>query len=366
MADFHAYLLDFLSDYKPYKDGRWCYEDGCILIGCVAMYRATGEGVWKDYVLNWLDGAVQADGSIPGYKTEQYSIDDILCGRALYFAWEQTQAEKYRKAIEYHMTRLQGHPRCPCGSFWHKETYPNQVWLDGLYMAQPFYMEYESRFNKGARVNDIVMQFRNVRAHLFDEKKGLNYHGWDESRKQPWCDPETGLSANFWLRSTGWYLMALVDCISLCDEQLYEHYRALVDIFRESLDGVLKYQDPASRLFWQVIDHPEVQGNYLETSGTAMIACAMLKGVRIGILDPEKYGPRGREIFQLLTADKLKTGEDGRQHLTDICLVAGLGPGEKRDGSIAYYLSEPITQDDAKGVGPYMMACAEYLQAEED
>ena len=360
-----SYLKSFIESYKPYKDGRWCYEDGCVLIGSIALYRATGDAMWRDYVLNWLDHAVEADGSIPGYITKQYSIDDILCGRALFFALDETGEEKYRKALAFHMTRLEGHPRCPCGSFWHKENYPNQVWLDGLYMAQPFYTEYEHRFDKDARMSDIVMQFRNVRAHMWNSEKKLNYHGWDESLQQPWCNKTTGLSANFWLRSTGWYLMALVDCISLCNEQIYEHYRALVDIFRESLDGVLTWQDADSKLFYQVIDQADTEGNYLETSGSAMIACAIMKGVRIGVLDAEKYLPMGREIYEALVTERLKAGEDGRDHLTGICLVAGLGPGEVRDGSVAYYLSEPIVADDAKGVGPFMMAAAEYLAVKE-
>ena len=357
-----TYIRDFLSGYKPYKDGRWCYEDGCVLIGCIALYRATGEPLFRDYVLRWVDGAVNADGTIPGYITKQYSIDDILCGRSLFFAYEETGGEKYKKALDFHMQRLSGHPRCRCGSFWHKENYPNQVWLDGLYMAEPFYMEYERRFDRDEKLPDIVRQFQNVRAHLWNPEKKLNYHGWDESLQQPWCDKQTGLSKNFWLRSTGWYLMALVDCIGLCNEQLYEHYRALVDIFRESLDGVLPYRDPASGLFLQVIDRPDVSGNYPETSGSAMIACALMKGVRLGILDEETYLPLGKSIYEALVGSRLQEDADGKGHLSGICLVAGLGPGEKRDGSVAYYLSEPVVCDDAKGVGPFMMAAAEYAQ----
>ena len=362
MKDVEKFVRqDFLAGYHPYKDGRWCYEDGCTLKGCIELYKAEGDPFYRRFVLDYLDNAVQADGNIPSYITKQYSIDDINCGKALFFALDETGEEKYRKAIEFHMDRLRRHPRCVCGSFWHKETYPNQVWLDGLYMAQPFYAEYEARFDKNANLADIVAQFRTVRAHLFNEEKGLNYHGWDESLQQPWCDKVTGLSPNFWLRSTGWYLMALVDCIELVDEQLYEHYRALVDIFRESVTGILRWQDEKSGLFYQVIDRADVEGNYLETSGTAMIACAIMKGARLGVLNAEKYLPIGRDIFERLTEAKLQE-QDGHLHLTDICSVAGLGPGEKRDGSVAYYLSEPIVSDDAKGVGPYMMAYAEYLK----
>ena len=359
--DIKAYTKAFLAAYKPYK-AYWNYEDGCVLKGCIDAYRATGDQDYRDFVLRYLETYVMPDGSIPNYESHKYNIDSINCGKALYFGLDETGDERYRKAIEFHMGRLKTHPRCQCGNFWHKENYPNQIWLDGLYMAQPFYMEYEARFDGMAHVQDIINQFRNVRRYLYDEEKGLNYHAWDEAKIQPWCNKKTGRSPNFWLRSTGWYLMALIDCIGLCPEMLYEHYRALVDLFRESLRGVLPYQ-AEDGLFCQVIDHPDAEGNYTETSGSAMIAYALLKGVRLGVLNPEKYLPIGKRVFEALADTKLKANAEGKAELTDICWVAGLGPGEKRDGSVAYYLSEPRVSDDSKGVGPFMMAWAEYLQA---
>jgi len=363
MADVKAYLKDYLAAYTPYKK-YWNYEDGCVLKGCIDLYRATGDALYRDFVMNYLETYVTPEGEIPNYEMRQYNIDSINSGKALFFGLEETGDERYRKAIEFHMQRLREHPRCKCGNFWHKETYPNQIWLDGLYMAQPFYMAYEMQMDKMAKVSDITSQFKNVRKWLYNEEKGLNYHAYDEAKIQPWCDKETGLSPNFWLRSTGWYLMALVDCIELCREELYEHYRALVDIFRESIRGVLQYQDADSGLFYQVIDRADVEGNYLETSGSAMIAYALMKGVRLGVLNPEKYLSLGKKAFEGLMKDKLEQGEDGKTHLKDICWVAGLGPGDKRDGSVAYYLSEPKVCDDSKGVGPFMMAYAEYLKAE--
>ena len=360
------YIKDFLAGYQPYKPWpRWNYEDGCVLSGAVKLYHATQDGLYRDFVLNYLSPRVEADGSIPGYPTHTYSIDDINPGKSLFFAWHETGEERYRKAIEFHFERLMGHPRCACGNFWHKEQYPWQVWLDGLYMAQPFYMAYEKEFDRYTRLSDITAQFRNVRRHLFCDEKQLSYHGWDEKRVQPWCNPETGCSPNFWLRSMGWYVMALADCIGLCSEQLFEHYKLLVDLFRESLRGLLRYQDKASGLFWQVIDLPEAAGNYLETSGSAMACYAVLKGVRLGLLDSEEYLPIGRRIYEGLCREMLKEGEDGKLHLGGICRVAGLGGKEQRDGSVAYYLSEEICCDDSKGVGPFMMATAEYLRAEE-
>ena len=354
--DIKAYTKAFLAAYTPYKM-YWNYEDGCVLKGCIDAYKATGDKEYRDFVLKYLKTYVTPEGEIPNYEVRQYNIDSINCGKALFFALEETGDERYRKAIEYHMKRLGEHPRCACNNFWHKETYPNQVWLDGLYMAQPFYMEYEVKFDGLKKVDDILAQFANVRKYLYDADKGLNYHAWDEAKIQPWCNKETGLSPNFWLRSTGWYLMALVDCIGLYGDE------SLKAIFQESIDGVLRYQDADTGLFYQVIDHAEVEGNYTETSGSAMVAYALLKGVRLGVLDAGKYLPIGLRVFESLAENKLKTNAEGKVELTDICWVAGLGPGEKRDGSVAYYLSEPRVSDDSKGVGPFMMAWSEYLLA---
>ncbi len=357
-----AFLKDYLSDYRPYKT-YWNYEDGCVLIGCIDLYLATGDEAYRDFVMRYLNTYVAEDGTIPNYETGKFNIDSINCGKALFFAWTQTKEEKWQRAIAFHMERLRQHPRCACGNFWHKQNYPNQIWLDGLYMAQPFYMAYEKLFDKYAHVQDITDQFRNVRRFLYQPEKGLSYHAFDEARIQPWCNRETGCSPNFWLRSMGWYLMALIDCIDLSNEQLFEHYKALVDIFRESILGIMRYQEPRTGLFYQVIDRGDVKDNYLETSGSAMVAYALLKGVRLGVLDPETYAEEGKRVYRSLEANKLHTDGEGRLHLGDICAVAGLGPGEKRDGSVAYYLSEPRVDDDSKGVGPFMMARSEYLLA---
>ncbi len=373
--DIIRWYKEYLQKYTHYKS-YWNYEDGCVLKGCVDLYKQTGEEAFKQYVLDYCEQYVMPDGSIPNYEMRQYNSDSINSGKSLFFALDETDdrspagnrspagGERYRKAIEFHMQRLREHPRCECGNFWHKQLYPNQIWLDGLYMVQPFYMEYEMRFGGMEHVADIVNHFKNARAALWDADKGLNYHAYDESRQMFWADKESGRSANFWLRSTGWYLMALADTIGACSEQLYEHWRALVDIFRESIAGVLRYQ-AEDGLFYQVIDHADEPGNYTETSGSAMIAYALLKGVRLGILDEEKYLPIGKRVVEQIIATKMKEEEDGVTRLTDICWVAGLGPEKSphRDGSVAYYLSEPRKSDDAKGVGPFIMAYSEYLKA---
>ena len=359
MNQVKTFFQQYLSGYKPYKT-YWNYEDGCVLKGCIDLYAAAGDSLYRDFVLDYLSRYVAEDGSIPNYELSKYNIDSINSGKALFFSLDETGDERYRKAIQFHMQRLSEHPRCACGNFWHKSIYPDQIWLDGLYMAQPFYMAYENRFDKMANVADITRQYENVRKYLFNEEKQLYYHACDTARKQTWANKVTGCSPNFWLRSMGWYVMSLIDCIDNCSEMLYEHYRLLMDLFREAIRGMLRYRDEATGLYWQVIDHGENPDNYLETSGSAMMAYALLKGVRLGVLNEEKYLPLGKQAYESLVNTKLISGEGGL-HLKDICAVAGLS--DTRDGSVAYYLSEPVVCDDSKGVGPFMMATAEYLRA---
>ena len=361
-----AYAERFLKEYTCYKK-YWNYEDGCVLKGCMDLYAATGDRKYRDFVINYCDRFVGPDGTIVNFDCRQYSTDSLNASKALFFALDETGDERYRAAIEQSMERVRNSPRCVCGNFFHKERYPYQVWLDGLYMLQPFYAAYEMRFGGKREIGDIVKQFKNVREHLFVREKGLYVHGWDESRAAFWCDRETGRSASFWLRSVGWYLMALADCAGIIDEQLYEHRRALVDLFREAVAGLLPYADEKTGMFYQVIDRKDLEGNYTETSGTAMVAYAVMKGVRLGFLSAEKALPWGKRAFEGILKEKLREKEDGSLTLTDICLVAGLGKGpdggQARDGSAAYYLSEPKCADDAKGAGPFMMALSEYLRA---
>ena len=359
----HAFLDQYLDRYTDYKT-YWNYEDGCVLKGCADLYAAAGIEKCRDFVLQYLEKRVTPAGEIPSYPEEKYNIDSTNAGKALFFAYDQTGDERYRRAADYLTGRLLHHPRCACGNYWHKEIYPEQIWLDGLYMAQPFRVEYDMRFGGKKDAADVAKQFQNVRKYLWDDQKKLYYHAWDLAKRQPWADKETGKSPNFWLRSMGWYLMALIDCVDKMDERLYEHYRALIDLFREAIGGIVRYADPKTGLYYQVIDRADAAGNYLETSGSAMVIYALFKGVRLGVLDGEKYLPIARRAFDSLVKEKLRQDESGRWHLEGICAVAGLGPGEKRDGSVAYYLSEPVVADDAKGVGPFLMAWAEQMRAE--
>lgn len=357
----NRYIKEYLVNYKRYREEEWCYEDGCVYIGAKALYEVTKDEYYLDFIRKNVDPFILEDGSIKGYDFKSYNLDNVNAGKVLFFLYDCTKEEKYKMAIETIMNQVREHPRTKEGNFWHKMIYPNQVWLDGLYMAQPFYMEYETRFHNQEYYSDIIKQFKNVRKLLFNEEKQLYYHAYDESRTRKWADNITGCSPNFWLRSMGWYLMALIDTYDSASDQIYEHYRVLKDLLKESIQGILQYQDKESKLFYQLIDLPLQEGNYLETSGSIMIAYALLKGSRLKALLPEKYQYKGLEILDSLIDNRI-IERDNKLYLTWNCAVAGLGPKDERDGSVAYYLSEPITEDDQKAVGSLMMLYSEYLR----
>ena len=356
---FERYVTSYLTDYQNAKTD-WNYEDGCVLMGTVLLYKVTRNEFYKNFIVSYMKKFVNEDGSINHYDREHYNIDSVNTGKILFFLYEETKEQKYRDAIEVLMNQLRSQPRTKSNNFWHKKIYPDQIWLDGLYMAQPFYMAYETQFNKKENYDDIINQFKNVRKYLYSEDKKLYYHGYDEARIQPWANKETGLSPNFWLRAMGWYLMAFIDTMDVMSEEISEQYKTLEQLFKEGIKGILLYQDKVSKLFYQVIDKADIDNNYLETSGSAMVAYAIIKGCRLGVLQKDKYQEIGEGIINSLIDNKL-IEEDGILKLTGICSVAGLGPGNTRDGSAQYYLSEPVVCDDQKGSGALMMAYAQML-----
>lgn len=349
-----------IEKLKSGLKSEWNYIDGCMIKAILEMYSITREKKYLTFADEFIDYRVNEDGSIAGYSVEKYNIDDVNAGKTLFELYDLTGKEKYRKAIELVYSQVQTQPRTKEGNFWHKKIYPNQIWLDGLYMGQPFYMEYETRFNNKKNYPDIFQQFFHVFELLRDKETGLYYHAYDSSREMFWCNKETGLSQNFWLRAIGWYSMALLDTLDKCDPAGYEEeYGKLKQIFIELMESMLNYQDE-SGMWYQVVNMGGRDRNYLETSGSAIMAYALLKGVRLGFL-PESYRQYGKKAMDGICEKYLNT-EEGKMSLGGICLVAGLGGPNMRDGSYEYYMSEPIVKDDAKGVGPFLLAYTELLR----
>ena len=381
----HAEILDTLGKYVDYliegstaaaplwniemvrsgKPNKWNYIDGCMITACLSLYKTTGDEKFLTFSRHFLDYFVKSGGVIETYRTDEYNLDNINQGKNLFTLYDLTGKQRYRDAIETIRSQLETHPRTKEGNFWHKKIYPWQVWLDGLYMAQPFYMEYETRFNGMKGCLDSYRQFMNVKKLMRDPETGLYYHGYDESRQMYWANPETGCSPNFWLRAMGWFLVAMVDVLERMDEQLYYEYRSIMAMLKDAAEAMVRFQDPDTGMFWQVIDKPGIPGNYLETSGTALFAYAMLKGVRLGYL-PKRFSAYGEKAFYGTCDKYLGVSADGKLQLSGICLVAGLGGASHRDGSLEYYFSEPVVENDAKGVGPLLLAYTEVLAAKKE
>ena len=343
------------------QDVSWNYIDGCMLTALTAMTEITGDDRYAAFVEEVADSFVREDGSIDTFRPENRALDDYNEGRILFSMYARTENEKYRKAAEMLHRTLLDQPRTAEGNFWHKKIYPDQVWLDGTYMALPFLAMYENTFGKG-EIRDIMDQLRNVRSNMRDPKTGLYYHGYDASRKAFWADPDTGLSKNFWLRAMGWYALALTDLTEMIPKGMEER-EELADTLRDLMESISRYADPETGMYWQVADQAGREGNYPETSGSAMIACAMLKGARLGVLD-ETFREKGRKTFDGICRNHLKV-RDGMIELDNICLVAGLGPenNRRRDGSYEYYISEPVVCNDAKGAAPFVLCFTEVRRA---
>lgn len=370
LDEYIDYLMDHSDSEHPAwnlemirsgKCNKWNYIDGCMITGILERYEITGESRFLDFADRFLSGFVEEDGRIRTYDPAEYSLDNVNPAKNLFTLYDLTGKEKYRKALELVRSQLSTMPRTPEGNFWHKLIYPNQVWLDGIYMALPFYMEYEKRFDAQKDCEDICRQIANVEIRMRDPKTGLYYHGYDASRKMYWADPDTGCSPNFWLRAEGWFILGLVDVLEIMkDLPMQAESVHLQHMLLDLAKALSKYQDP-SGLWYQLIALPELEGNYLETSGTALISAALLKAVRLGFL-PESFRAVGEKAFYGIVDHRLTKNADGTPCVTGICLVAGLGGEQHRDGSVAYYLSEPVVQNDAKGVGPLLLAYTEMLR----
>ena len=339
------------------EPSRWSYEQGVVLKGIEGLWLSTGDGRYFTFIQKEMDNFVNADGTIRTYKAEDFNLDNINSGKMLLLLYKVTGQDKYRKAAVLLREQLKNHPRTSDGGFWHKKIYPNQMWLDGLYMAEPFYAEYAATFHEQSAFDDIAKQFILMESHARDPKSGLLYHGWDESKQQRWADPATGHSPNFWNRAMGWYAMALVDTLDYFP-RTHPQRSELIAILNRLAKAVAKYQDSKTGLWYEVVDKGSEKGNYLEASGSSMFVYALAKGVRDGYL-PVSYLSVAKRGYSGLTSEFIKTDANGQTNLDGTVSVAGLGGNPYRDGSYQYYLSEKVVRNDPKGIGAFLMASNE-------
>jgi len=346
-----AYMLDDAK--KP----KWDYVHALVLHSIEELNKKNPDPRYKAYIRGYVDELVQEDGTIKTYEFDKYNIDLVVPGRLLFAIYDETKQDKYLKAMQLVRKQLAEQPRTASGGFWHKQIYPNQMWLDGLYMGEPFYAQYTLTYENGKSFDDIAKQFELIQLHATDPKTGLLYHGWDESKAMPWADKVTGNSPNFWSRALGWYVMALVDVLDYMPKE-HPKRAELIQYLNNASAALAKYQDK-SGLWYQVTDKGGEKGNYLEASGSAMFAYAFAKGANKGYL-PAKYKKLANKAFDGLTKILIKkVDEDGGITLTNCCQVAGLGGTPYRDGSYDYYVNERKKDNDPKATGPFILAALE-------
>ncbi|MBS1524257.1 MAG: glycoside hydrolase family 88 protein [Bacteroidetes bacterium] len=346
---------------KLWKDSasavRWSYEQGVVLEGITNVWKQTADKKYFDYVHHYINALVADDGSIKGYKKDIYSLDNILCGRSVLMLYNVLEKEKYYKAALTLRDQLKHQPRIAGGGFWHKKRYGVQMWLDGLYLAEPFYAGYAYAFHEDTDFNDIANQFILVENHMRDPKTGLLYHGWDESREERFANQQTGLSPNFWARADGWYAMALVDVLDKFPADNPKREK-LVAILNRLASSIKKYQDPKSGLWYQIMDKANAPGNYPAASASCIFVYALTKGVREGYL-PASYLRVAKKGYSGIVKKFVRFGADGQVNLKGTVAVGGLGGRPYRDGSYKYYLGEKVEQNDPKGVGAFILASVE-------
>ena len=341
---------------------HWNYELGTLLEGMDAVWFNTADGDYYKYVKSSVDQLVTPDGAIPTLKPEDHELDNILLGRQLLLLYRVTLNKRYLTAATFLEDQLAQQPRNADGGYWHKQRYPNQMWLDGLYMAEPFRAEYAFLSHHPEEFKDITHQFVLMDEHARDAKTGLLYHGWDASKQERWANKQTGDSAEFWARAIGWYMMALVDTLPYYPADDPGRKQLLAILEREAA-AVARYQDAKTGLWYDVMDKPEAKGNYFESSSACMFVYAFEKGVRRGYL-PQSFGENAERGYKGILAHFTSVAPEAEFSLSDTVKASGLGGSPYRDGSYGYYIGEKVVTNDPKGVGAFLLASTEMENAE--
>ena len=350
--DWSVRMANSVMKRRPLLMDKWHYEAGVALSAMKQVWLKTQEERYFEYIKRNMDEFIEPDGAIKTYYLGDYNLDQINQGKTLFLLYQTTGNESYKKAAYLLRKQLQSQPRTSEGGFWHKLKYPHQMWLDGVYMAGPFYAEFAQAFDEPEGFDDVARHILLVASHARDEKTGLMYHAWDESRTQVWANPATGCSPNFWGRALGWYLMAIVDVLDFLPED-HPRRNEIIDVFERSVEALTNVQDAETGLWYQVLDRGDLPGNYLEASASGMNVYAIAKAVRKGYIASSHLAV-ARKGYQGILDKFIDVDAHGLVHLHWICSVAGLD--QYRDGSIEYYLKENVVTDDYKGVGPFIMA----------
>jgi unsaturated rhamnogalacturonyl hydrolase len=336
---------------------QWHYEHGLALLALGQVGQRMNDPQYFDYVKGTIDPFIDPQGNIRTYRIEEYNLDQINAGKILFPLYKTTGDERYRQALCLLREQLRDQPRTGEGGFWHKKIYPYQMWLDGIYMASPFYAEFAKTFAEPAAFDDVANQILLMEKHAHDPKTGLLYHAWDESKQQRWANPTTGCSPSFWGRAIGWYAMAIVDVLDYMPDD-HPRRTAILAILDRMIGALANFQDRPTGLWYQVLDQGNRAGNYVEASCSCMFIYAIAKGIRKGYL-ADRFLEAAEQGYRGVLENLIEIDECGEVNLNGICAVGGLGGDPYRDGLYEYYVSEPVVTNDYKGVGAFILASAE-------
>ncbi|SNR31227.1 unsaturated rhamnogalacturonyl hydrolase [Maribacter sedimenticola] len=358
LSEIHRFPDPTLLDFQ--KESRWSYTNGLVLQAIERVYEQTGDQKLYDYVYDYANRMIKEDGTIVTYDLTSYNLDMIKSGDAIFWLQEKNPEPRFKMAMDTLHKQLEGQPTTSEGGYWHKKRYPYQMWLDGLFMAEPFHAKYALKYLEEVEVNKvidhIVLQFDLIEKHSRDPKTGLYFHGWDESKEQRWANKETGLSQHFWSRGMGWYGMAMVDILDYLPEE-HPGRERIINYLKQYAEAIVQYQDQGGT-WWQVLDLPDREGNYLEATGSCMFTYVLAKGANKGYISSD-YLVNAKKGFDGILEQFVTVEDNGVINLNKCCGVAGLGGDPYRDGSFDYYVNEIIRSNDPKGTGPFMFAALE-------
>ena len=334
---------------------KWAYD--VAFLGMAIDELGNIDPRYSKYMEDWVNYFVHPDGSVTDYRMEEYNLDRIYPGRNVLTVYQRNPDPKYKIALDNFIEQLKTHPRTNLGGYWHKQIYPWQMWLDGIYMASTYMVRYAKEFNAPEWYDVATFQVKAIYEKTLDPSTGLLMHAWDESREQKWCDPATGKSHYPWSRAMGWYTMAILDILDYLPAD-HPDRNDLITIFQKTCEALVKVRDPKSGIWYQVLNHGGREGNYLEGSGSAMYTYVFAKGARLGYLHNE-YRDIADNAFDGMIKELVTVDEKGMVTIHNICGGCGLGGYPYRDGSYEYYINEKRFDNDTKGVAPFILAALE-------
>jgi Predicted unsaturated glucuronyl hydrolase involved in regulation of bacterial surface properties, and related proteins len=334
---------------------KWAYD--VAFLGMAIDRLGNIDPKYSKYLDNWVDYFVHPDGSVTDYNMNEYNLDRIFPGRVVMEVYKRNHDPKYKIVLDNFIEQLKTQPKTKSGGYWHKSIYPDQMWLDGIFMASTYMAEYAKIFNAPQWFDVATSQTKLIYEKTLDPSTGLLMHAWDESRTQKWCDPATGQSHYPWSRAMGWYTMAILDILDYLPEN-HPDRKELIRILQSTCDALLKVRDPKSGIWYQVLNQGGREGNYLEGSGSAMYTYVFAKGARLGYLDI-KYHKIAESAFAGILKELITVDDKGLVTMHNICGGCGLGGNPYRDGTYEYYVNERRFNNDTKGVAPFILAAIE-------